>query len=246
MRPALERGDIFFFYRPRVGTDEVDDLRDVQRFFLIVKPDGGTHFRRIVVGPKRLPDPDAHERGWAFVVEVADSPDAMRDDLERKSYETGTRGIRVQPEARAAGEGRYAIALHEGHTHLSYVLAYPRDPGPAQRTFNIQRQGTYVVVVRNPDAPAPPGAGLDERRRAAYPPELRELFGTRRFIPVKTPELLDHEGAELVLIGAGDDLDGELDPVRDLERFDPQELYRELRLSPEELASEPLETGELR
>jgi hypothetical protein len=42
----------------------------------------------------------------------------------RSCTRTLTRGIRVQPEARPAGEGRYAIADHAGHTHLAYVLEF--------------------------------------------------------------------------------------------------------------------------
>jgi hypothetical protein len=32
MSIVLERGDLFLFYRSRVGIDEVDELDDVQRF----------------------------------------------------------------------------------------------------------------------------------------------------------------------------------------------------------------------
>ena len=74
-------------------------------------------------------------------------------------------------------------------------------------------------------APAPPGAGLPPHRRAQYPPELRERFGGRRFIPADPPELLDHPSAELVLIGAAEDaareLGIELDaPLEDRELFE--------------------------
>jgi hypothetical protein len=39
MSTELERGDIFFFYRPRVDTTEVRSLEDVQRFFFILHPE---------------------------------------------------------------------------------------------------------------------------------------------------------------------------------------------------------------
>jgi len=55
---VLERGDVFFFYRPRVEREEADDLEDVQRFFLVLRPDGRQRFRELVVGRKRLPDPE--------------------------------------------------------------------------------------------------------------------------------------------------------------------------------------------
>jgi hypothetical protein len=35
----IEHGDIFFFYRPKVGTEEVEDIGDVQRFYMITSPE---------------------------------------------------------------------------------------------------------------------------------------------------------------------------------------------------------------
>jgi hypothetical protein len=248
MSKVLETGDLFFFYRPRVDAEAVRSLDDVQRFFLVMKPDGVSRFRRIVVGPKRLPDPEGHERFWAFVAEVAESPEDLRDDIERATYETKTRGVRIQPEARPAGEGRYALVDHDGHTHLAYVLELPREPGAAQDVLGIEREASYVIAVRNPDAPAPPGAGLDPQQRARYPEELKERFRGRRFAPVEVPELLDHEGAEIVLIGAAEDVRGELGIELDAEdeRVGEADIFDELRIAPGQLPTEPLERGELR
>ncbi len=32
----IEQRDIFFFYRPKVDTEEVEDIEDVQRFYMIM------------------------------------------------------------------------------------------------------------------------------------------------------------------------------------------------------------------
>jgi hypothetical protein len=136
MSTELERGDIFFFYRPRVGRDEVRSLEDVQRFFMVLHPQGSSHVREIVVGTKRLPDVERHEREWAFVARVSRGVD-FREELERRTYQTKTRGERVQAPARPAGEGRYAIVDHGDHSHLAYGLELPHDPGEAQRTLRI-------------------------------------------------------------------------------------------------------------
>jgi hypothetical protein len=215
MSRALERGEVFFLYRPRVGTDEVRSLADVQRFLLVLEPDGRPIRRSLVVGRKRLPDPEDHERVWAFVADVTE---------RSGEYEP-------PPDARVAGEGRYALVDHNGHTHLAYVLARPRDPGPAQETFRIRPEASYIVAVRNPDAPAPPGAGLAERQRAELPPELRERFGGRRFIPLDPPELLDHDHVELILIGAAEDATQELGIELDAddERVECDQILETLR-----------------
>jgi hypothetical protein len=214
MSQILESGDAFFFYRPRVGVDEVAELDDVQRFFVILEPDGERRYRRVFVGRKRLPDPSSHEREWAFVAEVTDDPEELREKVGE------------EPRAGLAGAGRYAIVDHGGHTHLAYALGEARLRRRIQQVLNIRPQASYVLAVRNPDAPAPPGAGLPQHRRAQYPPELRARFGGRRFIPADPPELLDHPGAELVLIGAAEDAARELGielaaaPLEDRELFE--------------------------
>jgi hypothetical protein len=240
---TLERGDLFFFYRPRVDTDRVGGLRDVQRFFVVLEPDGTNLFRRLVVGRKRLPNPSARERTWAFVAEVATRPEELRDELERKVYDTKTRGTRVQPEARPAGEARYAIVQHDGHTHLAYALELPRRRGAVQKELGIEREASFIAAVRNPDSPAPRGTGLPARERADFPNRLLELFRGRRFAPLSPPDFLDYEGAEIVLIGAAEDAERELGIDFDIrrERLEASDLVRDLRLRiGEDVPADPL------
>jgi hypothetical protein len=234
MSEVLERGDIFFFYRPRVRVEEVRDLSDVQRFLVVLRPDGAGRYRRLIVGRKRLPDPDAREREWAFVAQVADEPEAIREEVE--------------PDARPVGEGRYAIVDHEGHTHLAYALELPREIGDAQRQLNIRPEASYIVAVRNPEAPTAPGVGLQGSRRAEFPPELEERFRGRRFAPLHPPAFLDHEGAEIVLIGAATEASSELgiDLDTEAERLEDADIFHALHLAPDELPVEPLRSGKLR
>jgi hypothetical protein len=66
----IEHGDIFFFYRPKVDTKEVEDIADVQRFYMVTSPEdsygaetGGSIkrttkesiYRLFLVGQKQLP-----------------------------------------------------------------------------------------------------------------------------------------------------------------------------------------------
>ena len=248
MNRIVEQGEIFFFYQPRAGVEEVRGLGDVARFSLILKPDRKRKYRRVIVGRKRLPEPDRHEREWAFIDEVVDDQEKLAEEFEPRAYETKTRGIRVEPGARPVGEARYAIVDHEGHTHLAYVLELPREPGPAQATFGIRPEASFVMAIRNPEAEAPPGMGLPPHTRAQYPTGLMERFRGRRFAPVDDPRFLDHPGAEIVLIGAGEDVEGELGlelNPKHLE-LDTATVFRTLRLRPDELPVDPLERGQLR
>jgi hypothetical protein len=233
---ALERGDVFFFFRPRVGVEEVRALEDVARFFVVLDPDARGRDRLLIVGRKRLPDPSRHERAWAIVAKVTEHPDELAEDLRPREYETRTRGRRRQQEARPVGEGRYVLADHDGHAHLAYGLERPPEPGAAQRLFNVERQASFIVAVRNPEAPAPAGAGLPRGRRAALPAEVLERFRGRRWLAIDDPALLDQEGVELVLIGAGEDVEPELGLALDVEAetLTTAELFADLHVRPGE------------
>jgi hypothetical protein len=245
MIQLLERGDVVFAYRPRIDRGTATGPEDVQRFYAILQPDGVTRVRRLILGRKRLPRPERRERVWGFVDEVADRPDVVTQELDQQTYVTRTRGERVLPAARPAGEGVYGIVRHDDHTHLAYQLELPAEPGEVQQQLGIERQASYILSVRNPDAPAPPGAGLPPRERARLPEELRRLFGGRRFIDADPPALLDHPGVEFVLIGASADVRRELglDLHPEHETLDSADVFRRLGLSRERTPVAPLVEG---
>jgi hypothetical protein len=202
MARVLEQGGIDFLYRPRVDREDPRGLEDVQRFYAVLTPRGRGIHRRLVIGRKRLPDATRRERFWAFVDKVARRPDAVVSDLGDEDYETRTLGPRHQPGARPAGGGSYAIVDHDGHSHLIYALEDPLRPGEVQHDLRIEPRASYIATVRNPEAGWAPGFGLPRQARASYPARLRERFRGRRYAPLE-PDFLDHERAELVLIGAG-------------------------------------------
>src|SRR3979411_2890909 len=78
----VETGDIFFFYRPRVEQTEAEGLEDIQRFYMVLKTEGGAPFRVAVLGRKRLPDPDRHERIWGFIDRIAKGGEEIEADLK--------------------------------------------------------------------------------------------------------------------------------------------------------------------
>ncbi len=111
-----------------------------------------------------------------------------------------------------------------------------------QRELNIPLDGAFVLSVKNPEKPAPPGVGLREPEEAHYPAPLQREFRGRRF-ETEDPRPLDFEGAEFVLIGAHKDPEGaygiELEPEHD----DP---LRRLAMSDREWPVEPLLKGRWR
>ena len=248
MTEILEDGDIYFLYRPRVDDEEVESFDEVQRLLVVLHSWPGRRLRLLVVGRKRLPEVTSHERAWWFVFKAAGHPDELREALDRRTYRTKTRGERVQPPARPAGEGAYVIARHQDHTHLAYKLELPRELGEAQRELDIAREAGYVVSVKNPQMPSPPGMGGPGIDTADLPRDLLDRFGGRRFIPLDPPDFLDHPGVELVLIGAADDPGTELglDLDAEVERAARSTVFDDLRIRREDRPVEPLFQGEWR
>lgn len=239
----LERGNIYFFYRPAVGQQAPKGLVDVQRFHFILSPEDREIFRVITVGKKRLPEPDdSGQRFWGYVERVAGTAEEIAEELERGQMRDGFGTKRT---ARPAGEGVYALARHGNHTHLLYALELPEEPDEVQNELRIGKEGSYLLSVKNPQAASPPSVGLDDERRAEFPEELQERFGDRRFIAVDPPDFLDHEGAELLVMGSAEDPGGELgidlEPERETEAT--ADLFKELRTVKERHPVEPLLAG---
>ncbi len=246
MSETIEYGNIYFLYRPKVGAEKVESLEDVQRVYVVLSPHGKKRYRLLVMGRKRLPEiRDGGERYWGFVSRVEDSAINLREEFEAESYETKTRGRREVPPARPAGEGVYALVEHGGHTHLAYALELPKEPDEVQKELNIAPEASFVVSVKNPDKPSPPSAGLGKRQKARYPRSLMEKFRGRRFIEIEPPDYLDYEGAELMMIGAREDAERELEidlEARD-EDVNSAEMFSDLRIRKSQHPIEPLFEG---
>jgi hypothetical protein len=61
---VLEQGDIYFFYRPKKGAEEVKSIEDVRRFFMVTAPEKSESkengknqlYRLFIIGKKSLPE----------------------------------------------------------------------------------------------------------------------------------------------------------------------------------------------
>lgn len=316
---TIERGHIYFFYRPRVELQEVHSVDDVQRFHILLVPrppefstssaskttnadDEGDmnllsagadavpaaettgetkkHFRLISVGKKTLPDPEeGGGRGkgrkatfWATVATVGQDLKKLEGGLGGKEYETKTRGTRHQGPARIAARGAYAIVNSEGRTpssretHLGYHLSHPSPEnfGDVQEALGIHQASSFIVQVKNPDAPNTSGARIGGSKKAEFSREImnevfgaggrrgRESFGLR-FASVERKDMLDYEGAELLLIAArsGEEGleeslgEGRGEALKEVEEEESKEsiahVMKELAMDAEKIPAEALE-----
>jgi hypothetical protein len=239
---TIEEGNIWFLVRPRVEHHEPSGAEDVQNLYVVLSPHGTRSYRLAIVGAQRLPE--THDSGrdklWGFISGVYDDPRELARDLTEETYQTKTRGERHRPAARPVGEGAYELVRHDGHTHLVYALELPREPGDVQEAFNIESEASYLITVKNPEQPSPPGAGLPRQRKAEYPAKLRERFRGRRFADVDPSDFLDYEGTQFVLVGASDQLERDLGETREPASA---KIFRQLRLRKSEHPVEPLFEG---
>src|SRR5215212_5255667 len=249
----VEQGDIFFFYRPKVGTEEVSSGEDVQRFYMVTAPEEekDSKYRLFILGRKQMPEiiegkSTSEERNWALNTLTTNNPEDIRKELTAAEYETETRGKRRMAAATPAGEGKYSIVKHDNHTELAYVLELPEQPGPTQKEFEINKEASYIVSVKNPDIQIP-GFKAFEKRKPQYPERIKKEFGDRRWINVEDPKLLDYENTQLLLIGARKkDVEEELgiNLNEEKETANTAEIFRELKIRKDQVPLKPLLKGE--
>ena len=245
---TLERGNVYFLFRPRVEEDSPEKLEDVQRMFVVLSPDGAQIFRLLVVGRKQLPDPKerGQEKNWGFVVGVSDNPTDIENQLDPETYETKTRGKRHLPAARPIGEGIYRILRHGNHTHFVYALELPAKSGEAQRAFHLAEQASYIISIKNPEKGSPLDAGLPEEQEAHLPRALQDKFRDRRFCEADPPEFLNYPGTEFVLISTAENVAEELgiELHPEDESSTSADIFNELKIEKSVHPLKPLFTGE--
>jgi hypothetical protein len=210
---VLEKGYIYFYYRPKTSNvTEPHGTSDVRRLFIILSPQGDLESakakkRLIVIPQKNLPDDQNRTRYFGTVVKVTDSQ-GIQDEIRAKFVASSTRGVRFLEGARSIGAGHYAITEHESHTHLVYVLDLPKEPEVPQKELHIRQEGSLTIAIKNPLS------GKFENVKSpvtpTFPEDLSKKLEGKEFGIVNPPEYLDYEGSELILIGPSDDLFAEL------------------------------------
>jgi hypothetical protein len=251
----IEQGDIFFFYRPKVDAKEVENIKDVQRFYMVTstkeKKKQKDIYRLFLIGQKKLPEivegkSTSEEKNWGLNIVTTFNPDDILNEFLPAEYTTETKGKRRLAAAVPAGEGKYVIVKHDNHTELVYILELPETPGPTQREFQIKKEASYIISVKNPEIKIPGFSAFSSDKKPEYPKHLKEKFGDRRWINVEDSELINYENTQLLLIGAKKkDVEQELgiDIEEKKETNNSADLFKELRLRKEQIPLKPLLKG---
>ncbi|KAJ5549157.1 hypothetical protein N7513_006391 [Penicillium frequentans] len=241
----LEKGIIYFFFRPRVNVDDPHGMGDVSRSFFVLRPtplgaeldnnqgpmDKDARCRLLMLPKKKFPT-SAKERDMAFVEKAGQTVKNLQDNFVASStYQTATRGERTTEDARPYAEGVYAITSSKRASHLAYELTIPAELGEVQENFGLCQRGSWIVQSKNPKFPGPPSGQLP--KEADYPESVREKFGDLRWVPLQ-PEFIDYPNAQILMIGGATNSWGKAATAEGVKQPDEPEPGQELERLAEE------------
>lgn len=103
------------------------------------------------------------------------------------------------PPATPFAEGVYAITTTGRESHLAYKITAP-GIGELQKDLGVNTKGSYIVSVKNPNAPGLTNASIGNPSK--YPEKIQSKFRQLRWAPFE-PEMLDYEHAQILIIGEG-------------------------------------------
>ncbi|MFL6510066.1 MAG: hypothetical protein ACJ700_02630, partial [Nitrososphaera sp.] len=226
---VLEKGDIFFFYRPKTkivddGSDGVKSIEDIRRFFMITatatvavnteteqhqqfdgadsktqKLEESPRYRLFVIGKKSLPEIRTTEARRSERYWA--KVGGIFENPQELTSELLSDEFRKGDAARPVGEGKYAIIRHQDHAELAYILEMPKEPGEAQRELSIEKEASYIVSIINPKVPVPAGYPSSEEP-PNYPESILKEFGeNENFISLaRDLRFINFQNAQMILV----------------------------------------------
>ena len=125
-------------------------------------------------------------------------------------------------------------------------MELPEIPGPTQSEFEIRKEASYIISVKNPNISVPGFAAFSSAKKPEYPKRLIEKFGKRRWINIDYPDLLNYENVQVLLIGTRkkdveEGIGIDIDEQKETERS--ADLFQELKVRREQVPLKPLLKG---
>lgn len=206
----LEKGIIYFFYRARVNVNEPQDVKDIARTYIILRPipldaklgdgpigDDGSC--RLLSLPKKVLPRSGKDRFMTFVEKTKTSFNKLKDSfMSGSEYATKTAGTSHVPPVTPLAEGVYAITSTGRESHLAYIITIPSELGEVQKDLGLKERGSFVTSVKNPSTPAPNNVSLPQG--PDYPKEMLDDFRGLRWKPLE-PRYLDYPNTQFLVIG---------------------------------------------
>lgn len=234
----LEKGIMYFVYRGRVNIESPDNVQDIARSYMILRPlphgaklgdgtIGDEKNCRLIAIPKKVLPTSGKDRWIAFVEKANASLKELKENfLTDDTYSTQTAGQRHTPAVTPAAEGVYAVTTTGRESHIAYILTLPEKLGDVQNDLGLRPRGSFVVSVKNPQYPGPANTniGIDP----GYSDELQNKFRSLRWSPMD-PAMMNYEGCQFLMIGEGEGLDSATEAQQgDEKKEDPKDEMEKL------------------
>ena len=243
----LEKGIVYFFFRARVNITDPQDVTDIARSYIVLRPlphgaalsDGPipeANNSRLIALPKKVLPLSGKDRFMAFVEKSKVSFTQLKDDfMSASDYATKTQGTSHTPPVTPVAEGVYAITTTGRESHLVYMTTIPSSLGEVQKDIGLRDSGSFVVSAKNPKFPGPANASLD--KSPEYPEDIMTEFRDLRWMPLQ-PKLLDYVNTQFLLIGESKGVEGALEglprdekqekdtPMEEMQRLEGEDEIR--------------------
>ncbi|KAK1714556.1 hypothetical protein CaCOL14_007380 [Colletotrichum acutatum] len=205
----LEKGIIYFFFRARVNTDGAEEVDDIARSYMILRPigtdsklgdgpigDAGN--TRLLALPKKVFPETGRDKFMVFVEKAGASFAELKEQFLAGADNQTKSGVSHAPAATPAGEGVYVITTTGSDSHLAYMLTLPSDLGEVQKELGLKEKGSFILSTKNPYKKGPANASLDQT--PDFPDSIKDDFRDLRWTNTK-PEHLDYPNAQFLFIG---------------------------------------------
>lgn len=170
---VLEKGIVHFFFRARVNIDQPEEVDDIARSYIILRPmapdsklgdgpigDAGN--ARLLALPKKVLPESGRDRFMVFVEKSGASFSELKEQFLSSAENQTKAGTSHVPAATPAGEGVYVITTTGRESHLAYMLTLPEKPGEVQSELGLKEQGSFILSTKNPKFPGPANARLPQ------------------------------------------------------------------------------------
>ncbi|KXH32899.1 hypothetical protein CSIM01_07526 [Colletotrichum simmondsii] len=205
----LEKGIIYFFFRARVNTDGAEEVDDIARSYMILRPigtdsklgdgpigDAGN--TRLLALPKKVFPETGRDKFMVFVEKAGASFAELKEQFLSGADNQTKSGVSHAPAATPAGEGVYVITSTGSDSHLAYMLTLPSVLGEVQKELGLKEKGSFILSTKNPYKKGPANASLDQT--PDFPDSIKDDFRDLRWTNTK-PEHLDYPYAQFLFIG---------------------------------------------
>ncbi|XP_060204724.1 uncharacterized protein LOC132632699 [Lycium barbarum] len=128
-----ERGEIFFFYRPKVGKQEAHNPNDVQRLYIVLRPESGEHSIEV------KQDPHSGKEGKELGSHI--DPEKPNRDISSNKENSGAEG----------GNGKQEVNIEKEPLLRLIVMGRKSLPDPSKKTGHRPYWGFVEMVTTKID-----------------------------------------------------------------------------------------------